>query len=138
MSRKKGKRNEKKAVSIYEDVGFEVETPNYSRYENTDFFNLFDFMAIKDDRIVFGQVKSNATSGIGEFAELASELMPEYVELHFLVHYDREGFKLIEVDEDGDYGVLIDERETDNNIGDDLRLWLESPIQWYRENESDT
>lgn len=65
-TRAKGKRNERKARKQLEEEGFQVVAPNYSRYGYTDFFNLWDLIAVNDKQVRFVQVKSNKNDCYGK------------------------------------------------------------------------
>lgn len=125
MSKQKGDKNERRARETYEDAGFEVENPNYSRYGNTDYYGLFDFMAIRGDRLVFAQVKTNSAQGVRGWMEDASELVPDGVELHFLVYHDYQGFRLMMPNGPPSYKTVVDERKSSCNWGEELLEFLE-------------
>lgn len=120
MSKKKGDRRERQARDILEEAGFVVENPNYSRYGNVDFFNLFDIMALKKDRKVqFVQVKSSSARGINEFSEKCSEIIPfDHINVEYWVCYDRKGWRIIDIKEDGSYEDVFDERDKDCSMGE--------------------
>lgn len=124
MSKSKGDRNERKAREVLEDAGWTVESPNSTPYPQpygVDFFGLFDFMAFKDgEKPLLGQVKTNGARGIQSFPEECKEKQVPFdnVDVEYWVHYDNEGWRILEVEEDG-YEEVLDERESDNNIGED-------------------
>lgn len=131
MSKSKGDRRERKVVGMFEDAGFDVETPNFSRYENKDFYNLFDFMAThKTTCVVYGQVKSTSASGIRKTAEECMEMFNEdHVIIYYVVYHKREGWRLIRIDcDDGSTEVVVDGRESDKNMGVPIKEYLESEI----------
>jgi Holliday junction resolvase-like predicted endonuclease len=64
-SRSKGKRNEARARKILEDLGYEVEVMNYSRFGHQDFFNLWDLIAVKGGQTRWVQVKTNGLNSAG-------------------------------------------------------------------------
>lgn len=64
--RAKGARRERQVVKILEEKGYECVRPNFSRYGYTDFFNLWDIIAVSDKDIRFVQVKSNKSHTYGK------------------------------------------------------------------------
>jgi Holliday junction resolvase len=60
--RAKGMRAERKAAKLLMDMGYQVVRPNFNRFGYTDFFNLWDIIAVKEDSALFIQVKTNATN----------------------------------------------------------------------------
>lgn len=119
MSKRKGDRRERKARKIFEKIGFKVENPNFSRYQNKDFFNLFDFMAVKKgDKPHFVQVKSNSASGINEFVEKCDDFIEfEHIKVEYWVYHKREGWRIIDINEDK-WEVVYDGRKNNKNMGD--------------------
>lgn len=126
-SKRKGDQREREARHILEDTDYTVETPNYTRFQNTDYFNLFDLMAFHPSRKpLFVQVKSNAARGIKQFVKDCAEIVPfEFVRVQFWVCYDSEGWRLIEITEDG-YTNIYDERDTTHNMGEGAKEFLNS------------
>lgn len=55
----KGKRREKECRDWWTDRGWLVDFKSASRWRSDDMFTHFDFVAIKNDRFVLVQVKSN-------------------------------------------------------------------------------
>ena len=49
-------KSEKNAYQILKNEGYLVERPVRTRWHRIDFFNLFDFIAVKEDKIRFIQV----------------------------------------------------------------------------------
>ena len=129
-SKQKGDKNELEARTIYEDAGYLVENPNFYRYGNKDFFNLFDFMAIRpDSKVVFGQVKTNRAQGINAFAdEVREHFNFDHVIIEYWVRYNREGWRVIQITPDGREDI-IDERDSSENIGDVARREKSKPIE---------
>lgn len=120
MGKSKGDRRENQAKNILEDAGYRVETPNYTRWENTDFFNLFDMMASKRDGLKFIQVKSNSTQGCLKEIDEACDFLPwqsDCIELEVWVCYDKQGWRVQRYSNDG-WQVILDERDLDCNMGE--------------------
>lgn len=121
--KKKGDRRERQAVEILEAAGWTVETPNSTPYPQgygVDFFGLFDFMAFKEgEKPLFGQVKSNGARGITSFSDdcIDKQVPFDCVDVEFWTCYDKDGWRIDEVTEDG-YETVFDEREKDGNMGE--------------------
>ena len=121
MSKKKGDRRERQAETILEAAGYDVEKPNSTPYPQkygVDFFGWFDFMAFKENKKpLFGQVKSNRAQGITSFSDNCKDVQTpfEFVDVEFWICYDDEGWRFIEITEDG-YENVYDERESDEKV----------------------
>lgn len=130
MSKSKGDRREREARSIYKKAGYQPESPNYTRYQNTDYWNLFDFMAVHPAKgLRFVQVKSNGTQGfLNDYFELVHAYFPlDAIEVDFLVCYDSKGWKLYTATDsptDGLYTVAVDERKEKCNMGENVTEYL--------------
>lgn len=128
-AKSKGQRREREAVSLAEQAGMWVETPNYTRYYNTDFWRLFDFMAVRPDRgILFVQVKSNRAAGIQGWADtVAAWFDLEKVDAQMWVCHDNAGWRVLDAQTDdvgGTYETVVDERDQSGNMGDQVREYL--------------
>jgi hypothetical protein len=55
----KGRRNQLKTRRLLEAVGYQCETAKFSRWGSTDFWGLWDIIAIDKKNIKLVQVKSN-------------------------------------------------------------------------------
>lgn len=120
MSKKKGDRRERNAKSILECANYNVETPNSTPYQQqkVDFFEQFDFIAIRPDRpVLFGQVKSNGARGITSFSEKCVDAGVPFdrVNVEFWVCYDSEGWRILEINEKG-YEEVYDERDSNDRV----------------------
>lgn len=116
-AKKKGDRNERKAKEDLEAAGWTVETPNATPYpqpHGVDFFGCFDFMAVREGRVLFGQVKSNGPDGITSFAEkcLKMNIPFDIVDVEYWTFYDYNGWRIDEITPDG-YETVVDERDSD-------------------------
>jgi Holliday junction resolvase len=93
-SRSKGNRNEHKAQIILEQQGWNVQRAGYRRFQQNDFWGLWDMVGIKPDKQVVIQVKTNqkpsgkALQSMFNFAEKYQQFICE-----IWVWYDRKGFK---------------------------------------------
>jgi len=125
----KGKRRERQARAIYEDAGYAVQTFAGRKWRETDGFGLFDFMAIRRDRPVeFVQVKSNLARGIRSMEEDLKIIMPfDYARARYLVCYDREGWRLIDVRPEKSE-TLYDERDRDDAMGAGVEQYIREEI----------
>lgn len=126
-ARSKGYRREAKTREIYEDAGFVVETfISGGRYNRTDGFGWVDFLAVRPNEIRFVQVTSNAAHDVGTIAEWAAEHAPDNLTADEVVWHDREGARLLvcHADHPRNRLVPVDERESDCNMGDELREYL--------------
>jgi len=124
MSKAKGDKRERDAKEILENCGFEVEKRWNRKFGSNDYFGLFDLMASREDEFRFIQVKSNSTSGALKEIRQGSAFLPSQLESFLLevwVCYDREGWKVHRLGEQG-WDVVIDERGTSNNMGDNLQV----------------
>lgn len=131
MSKKKGDRRERMGREIFTESGFFVENPNFSRFQNKDFYNLHDFMAVHpQSKVIFVQVKSGTASGINNYIEECAErFSAEHTQIFYMVYHKREGWRLIEIDlTDKTRTVIVDERETTNNMGEDVKTYLETQL----------
>lgn len=121
MSKAKGDSRERQAKDILQECGFSVEKRWNRRYGSNDYFGLFDLMACRQDEFRFIQVKSNSTAGaLKEIREEVDRFPIDKIFLELWVCYDREGWRVQRLSEDG-WGVVIDERGTDCNMGENLR-----------------
>lgn len=71
-SRAKGRRNENRARDLLIEEGWEVERPNFTRFGNKDFFNLWDLVAVKEGKTRWVQVKTNKMPSPSYRKELAA------------------------------------------------------------------
>jgi len=130
MSKNKGKRREREARSVLESVGYEVETPNATKFQREDFFNLFDIIAIhpkQKPRLI--QVKSNVARGINGFASEVDEKIPtQYFRVQYWVCYDRKGWRVINV-KSGEKENVYDGREENGNMLDNLERHISTKHQ---------
>lgn len=126
MSKAKGDRRERQAESFYQAAGYKTEICRGLRWGKTDWFGLFDVMAVHPARQVrFAQVKSNGARGIHDWMAEATRIMPaEHVTLDFLVCHDREGWRVLRPEGES-YTTVLDERELDCAMGEGVIKWLE-------------
>lgn len=124
----KGRRNENEARTIYEKAGYDCQPFRGTRWDESDGYNAFDFVAVHPDRRTrWVQVKSNSTQGeLGKVMDVARERMPwpEHALIDFVIKYDRKGWRLLQPTTDG-HVVAVDERKDDRNIGELLEKELQ-------------
>lgn len=121
MSRRKGNQRERQCRALYERAGYTVQRSVKARYGEKDMFNEFDFLAVRPDSVVFGQVKSNSTGGaLKSVGEWAGAHAPPTVEFHVQVCHDREGWRILEVlpGDHGGHETLVDERDMACRMGE--------------------
>lgn len=131
MSKKKGDRRERLAREIFTEAEYAVENPNFSRFGNKDFYNLHDFMAVhQESEIIFVQVKSETASGINQFIKDCSDMFPpEHCKIFYMVYHKNQGWRLIEIDlENESREVIVDERDTTDNMGKNVTEYLQAYI----------
>lgn len=131
MSKKKGDRRERLARELFTEAGFYVENPNFSKFQNKDFYNLHDFVAVHpNSKVIFVQVKSETASGINEYIqECAKMFSSEHTSIYYMVYHKREGWRLINIDlEKESRTVVVDERENGKNMGVEVQEYLTTSI----------
>jgi hypothetical protein len=99
--------------------------PATVQYGENDVFGLFDILAFSPNhgRMHAVQVKSNRASGIRSWHKHTALFRALGFRTFYLVPYDHEGWRLIEAESDGTQ-TLVDERETEGKIGEDVREYL--------------
>lgn len=70
-------------------MGYQVETAKFSRWGSTDFFGMWDLIAIDKRDIKFIQVKSNAMPSPAVREELEMFEVPPCVSKELWILYDR-------------------------------------------------
>ena len=125
MGKAKGDRRERQAREILEDAGWTVETPNYTRYGNTDFYNAFDLIAMHpNEKVKLVQVKSNTANGIQELADRVQEFVNfSACSVEYWICHDNEGWRVLDILPDNikgnrTYETILDERDRDCNMGE--------------------
>lgn len=123
MSRRKGNRRERQAQRLLEEMGYEVSIAKNHKWGANDYFNLYDILAVhpeKKPKLI--QVKSNGTGGaLGKTGRKSADLVnTDYIDIEYWVCYDYDGWKVRRMDDDGEWTVLLDERDEDANMGEHL------------------
>ena len=122
----KGTRREQQACEIYENAGYTTYRPATVQFGENDVFGLFDVIAMSPNRKPrYVQVKSNGARGITQWTEDVCSLVPfEHAVCEFAVPYDREGWRLIQVSQDGREDVYDEREQWDGKIGEGLTNYL--------------
>ena len=129
MTRRKGNRRERQAEQMYQRAGYKTEICRGLRWGRTDWFGLFDVMAIKEGhKVRFAQVKSNQVSDVnGWIAKARRFCDPKHVALDYLVCHDYKGWRFIQESADG-YETVFDERNEDCDMGEGLTEFLRHTV----------
>lgn len=107
----KGKRIERKAEERLSRHDFKVEKPVEKKYGRTDFFGLFDIIAIRGDCIKFIQVKSNQARQLEEYKKKTKEFLDtEKFDVEYWIWHDNDGWRIKQI-RDGEWEQILDERE---------------------------
>lgn len=118
-NRQKGYRRERQAVEIYQSAGYVVEKSVSQRHGRTDWFGLFDMIAVRPDEVRLSQIKSNVAGGIADINEWAAANAPEWIQFDVLVAHDNQGWRLLELDPPNDtHTAVVDERDQSCNMGE--------------------
>jgi len=107
----KGGHNERRAKKVLELDGWRVCKVKAVKFGETDFFNLFDLIAMKpNNKVKLVQVKSNRVVGLKRFGEDCKSFVPlNHASVEYWVWYDRKGWKVYLLKDKFD--VLKDERK---------------------------
>lgn len=141
----KGQRNERELRDCYEAAGFRTYSPQASRWNDTDMFNLFDVLAIdcEGDRerpVHLIQVKTNGARGIENWTHDVQPFLGPHTAVRYAVKYDHDGWRLIGIDPDEEaHTTLYDERDDDrvgSNQHTDLSIG-EGLIEYLRGGDGD-
>lgn len=126
-TRRKGKNRERQAEDYYNQAGYQTEICRGHRWGRTDWFGLFDLMALQPGEPVhYVQVKSNQVDNVEGWIRDADRFIPrEHVVLDYLVCHDYAGWRLLRrANTPQGYRVVFDGRETSGNMGEDLVEFL--------------
>lgn len=125
--RAKGNRIERKAEDRLHEQGYNTARMPHTRYGDSDFFNLFDIVAMKPGApFKLVQVKSNSPPNLEEFKKEALEITPlKHAEIEVWVRYDREGWKVRKLNrETKKWSVLCNATKNDKKVGKTLKKAL--------------
>lgn len=111
-TRAKGNRIERKAEDRLEDQGYSTARKNNSRYGASDFYNLYDIVAVKTGEPVrFIQVKANSFPNLTEFKQESQSIIPvEHAVVELWCWHDYKGWE-IRVLKDDNWLTVVDERK---------------------------
>lgn len=123
----KGARRERQAAELFRSAGWAVYRPATVKYGENDVFGLFDLLAISPahSRVRAVQVKSNGARGIRAYQRQTWLWRRLGWRCHYLVAYDDEGWRYINVYDDG-WCNVVDERDRDCAMGEAVTEWLGS------------
>jgi len=121
----KGAKNEREAAHAFQAAGWATYRPATVRYGENDIFGLFDLLAVHPDRqrVRAVQVKTNGNRGITSWQRQTWLFRRLGWATDYLSRHDREGWVMTAVT-DAKRCVVVDERDTSGNIGDDLTAFL--------------
>lgn len=121
----KGTKRERECCNLYKKAGYAVYRPATVRFGENDMFGLFDVLALSpnDPDVHAIQVKSNRAVGINAWSRHTSLFRSLGFRTLYAVPVDREGWRLLECTSDG-HETLVDERDSDCNMGDDVIGYL--------------
>lgn len=85
----KGRRNQRRCADWLREQGYCVEVARFSRWGSTDFFNLFDIIAVGGDEVRLIQVKTNRREGVELRKRISAFVVPECVKKEVWIYYDR-------------------------------------------------
>jgi Holliday junction resolvase len=126
-TRAKGNRIERKAEDRLEDQGYNTARKNNSRYGASDFYNLYDIVAVKPgEPVKFIQVKANSFPNLTDFKHESKDIIPEeHAEVELWCHHDRVGWEVRRLNRiKKEWVTLVDERDHDCKIGEKLKKVL--------------
>jgi len=114
----KGDRRERECKNALKQAGWTVHKKNDTQYQSGDVFGCFDVLATKNgEKPLFIQVKSNGTQGALKQLSGAKFLNREYMDIQVWSIYDRQGWRIHKLTEEG-WKVRLDERKQDCLIGE--------------------
>jgi len=112
--RAKGNRRERQAEEKLQDNGYSTARKQHNRYGASDFYNLYDIIAVKPgEPVKFIQIKSNSPPNLGEFKSGALEITPvEHAEIEIWVNHDYEGWHIRRLNRmNKEWETVVDERK---------------------------
>lgn len=121
----KGTRRERQAVEIFQEAGFAPYRPATVRFGENDLWGLFDVLAVSPSygSVKAVQVKSNRAVGVRSWRRHTWLWRRLGFDTEYWVPVDGEGWRVIGV-RDGGHETLVDERESDCNMGNAVIEWL--------------
>lgn len=123
----KGSRREREYVELCKRAGMATYRPATVQYGENDPFGLFDVFALSPSHSAVHavQVKSNRATGIRAWARHTKLFRRLGFRTFYAVPVDREGWRLIECNDDL-RRTVVDERDSTETIGHGVVQWLES------------
>lgn len=125
----KGNRRERQALQLYSEAGWMAYRPATVQFGENDVFGLFDVLAVDpgSGRCHAVQVKSNSASGVRGWMRKVWPFRNAGWRPFYAVPHDGEGWRILAPPRDDDsraYTAVVDERETDGNMGEGVVRWL--------------
>jgi Holliday junction resolvase len=95
-TRQKGNRLEREAEEILHEKGFNTARMPHTRYGDSDFFNMYDIIAMKPGApLKMVQVKANQASGVTELKNQSINEAPfKHAEIELWQKFDYQGWKI--------------------------------------------
>lgn len=125
----KGSKRERECRDLYAAAGWMAWRPKSGTNPfagDPDVFEEFDVLAIQPftGELHGVQCKSNAARGLRAFARRVWPYRGAGIRTLYAVPYDREGWRVVDVRGPGLNPNVVDERETDGNMGEGVVQWL--------------
>jgi len=95
-TRQKGNRIERKAEDRLQNNGYRTARMPHTRYGDSDFYNLYDIIAVKPDApLKMVQVKTNQFSKLEKYLQQSLETTPEkHCIIEYWVWHDYKGWEI--------------------------------------------
>lgn len=122
----KGSRRERQFHQLMSRAGWAAYRPATVQHGENDVWGLFDVLAIEPSvGLLCGvQVKSNVAKGLTAWSRHTWPWRRAGMATFYAVPYDNQGWRLIYVDDAGQWEDVVDERETDGKMGEGVVRWL--------------
>ena len=102
----KGARNEARCKKELIEDGYQVESVKRLRYGPTDFWGIFDVIAVSSEQIRFIQVKSNRREERWLRERIRAFRCPDSCSKEVCVNYDYKGWKKWRITDDGEEKIV--------------------------------
>jgi len=127
----KGSRREREFVGLCHEARLATYRPATVQYSENDIFGLVDVLAFSPShrRFLAFQVKSNGARGIEAWTRHTSLLRRLGLRTFYACPYDREGWRVIEVDSTRHEDVVDERKAGEWAMGEGVVEWLELEAQ---------